>query len=334
VTDLAAPARPADAEFADSVNEYRAFDPAPVHRERAPKPPTRQTPLQRAITLLIIFGPIAGVAVAAAAFFGHGVSVFDLVLVASFYVATGHGLSAGFHRLFSHRSFKCKRWVKIALAVAGSLAFEGSVNGWVANHRRHHAYTDRCGDPHSPYAYGASPWGRLRGLAHAHSGWLFQGQQTDEPRWAPDLVADPDLAMISRLFPLLCAVSLGLPALIGWACTGTLAGAVGGFVWGGLVRVFLLHQGTFAVNSACHIWGERPFKTREGDRSTNFAPLCVLSMGDNWHNLHHSLPTVARHGVDRGQLDSTARFIWLLERMKLAWEVRWPDPAVLAARRI
>ena len=164
-------------------------------------------------------------------------------------------------------------------------------------------------------------------------GWLFQGQQTDEPRWVPDMLADRDLVVVSNLFPLMCVASLALPALVGWAVTGTLAGAVGGLIWGGLVRIFLLQQTTFAVNSVCHLWGDRPFRTREDDRSTNFAPLAVLSMGDNWHNLHHSLPTLARHGVDPGQLDSTARLIWVLERAGLAWGVRWPDAALLDGRR-
>ncbi|MHB8246020.1 MAG: acyl-CoA desaturase [Acidimicrobiales bacterium] len=290
-------------------------------------------PVQQAITALILFGPIAGVVLAAFAFFNHGVSVLDLVLAVVFFAVTGHGLSGGFHRLFSHRSFKAKRLVKMAFAVAGSLAFEGSLNGWVANHRRHHAFTDRDGDPHSPYAYGWATGARIRGALHAHVGWLFQVQPTDVERWAPDLASDHDLVTISALFPLWCAVSLAVPALIGWAVTGTFAGAIGGFVWGGLVRVFLLHQTTFAVNSACHIWGKRPFITRETDRSTNFAPLAILSFGDNWHNCHHSNPRLARHGVDRGQLDSTARLIWLLERIGAVSEVRWPDPASLDARR-
>ncbi len=302
-------------------------------RAQVPEPAPHQRLPERAFTALVVFGPLAGVVVGAMALFGRGVSVTDLVLAVVLFAVTGHGLSTGFHRLFSHRSFKPARWVKIALAVAGSMAFEGSVIGWVANHRRHHAYTDRKGDPHSPYAYGTSRRQLTRGLFHAHTGWLFQGQATDEARWAPDLLSDPDLVLISNLFPVLCVVSLALPAAIGWAVTGTLAGAVGGFVWGGLVRVFFLHQTTFAVNSACHIWGTRPFTTRRSDRSTNFAPLAILSMGDNWHNLHHSLPALARHGVDPGQLDSSARLIRILEWMGAATEVRWPDPAVVEARR-
>ena len=289
--------------------------------------------LQQAITGLIVFGPLVGVVLAVVGLFGRGVTTLDLVLGVVFFAISGHGVSAGFHRLLTHRSFKAARPVKIVLAVAGSLAIEGSVISWVANHRRHHAYTDRPGDPHSPYEYGSGARALFRGALHAHVGWLFQSQPTDESRWAPDLCRDPDLVRISRLFPALAVGSLVAPAVIGWVATGTAAGALGGLVWGGLVRVFVLHHATFGVNSACHLWGRRPFVTRDADRSTNFAPLSVLSMGENWHNLHHSCPTLARHGVDRGQLDSTARLIWFLERVGLVWDVRWPEPERLDLRR-
>lgn len=296
--------------------------------------PVHQSGGERLVTALVVFGPLVGIGVAVLALFGHGVTLLDLVLAVIFYAVTGHGITAGYHRMAAHRSFKAARWLKVTLAIAGSLAFEGSINAWVANHRRHHAYTDDTGDPHSPYSYGTSRWGRTRGTVHAHVGWLFQSQPTDEARWVPDLVADRDLVMISRLFPIFCVISLAVPALIGWAFTGTLAGAIGGLVWGGLVRVFVLQHSTFAVNSACHLWGKRPFLTRETDRSTNFAPLAILSMGENWHNLHHSNPRLARHGVDRGQLDSTARLIWILERMTFVWDARWPDPDLLDHHRV
>jgi stearoyl-CoA desaturase (Delta-9 desaturase) len=249
-----------------------------------------------------------------------------------FYAITGHGVTAGFHRLFAHRSFHAKRMIKVLLALAGSLAFEGAVIGWVANHRRHHAFTDRIGDPHSPHL-GSGPGSQLRGAFHAHVGWLLQNQATDVNRWASDLASDPDLVLIDRLFPVWCVVSLGAPTLLGWMVTGTASGALGAFLWAGLVRVFVLQHATFAVNSACHIWGARPFRTSVTDRATNFAPLAVFSMGENWHNLHHSLPRSARHGVDPGQLDSTARLIRLLELGGLVSGVHWPSARVLAARR-
>ena len=289
--------------------------------------------LQVAVTLLILVVPLVGVIAAAISLFGRFPTVLDIVLAVVFYAITGHGVTAGYHRLFAHRSFHARRGVKIALGLAGSLAFEGALLGWVANHRRHHAYTDRTGDPHSPHLGGNRPWSQARGAFHSHVGWLLLDQPTDVKRWAPDLVSDPDLVVIDRLFPLLCVISLGAPTLIGWAVTGTASGALGAFIWAGLVRVFLLQHATFAVNSACHIWGSRPFTTRASDRATNCAPLAILSMGENWHNLHHSLPRSARHGVDRGQIDSTARLIRLLELGGLISDVRWPSSETLSARR-
>ena len=286
------------------------------------------------VTGLILFGPIVGVIAVASGLLHHRVTVLDLVLLVVFYALSGHGLTAGFHRMLTHRAFKAKRWVKITLCICGSMGFEGSVNGWVANHRRHHAFTDRSGDPHSPYEYGTGGWNAIRGAMHAHLGWLLQGQATDERRWAPDLLADRDLVVISNLFPLWCTLSLVLPTAIAWLWTGTLAGAIGGLVWGGLIRMFLLHHCTFAVNSACHLWGKRPFKTALNDKATNFAPLFLMSMGENWHNLHHSSPTLARTGVDRGQIDTTGRLIWFLERFGAVSDVRWPVGARLAQRRV
>jgi stearoyl-CoA desaturase (Delta-9 desaturase) len=310
----------------------QATSPAPRSSGGPGATTTARTP-QQLVTALVVFGPLIGVLGMAAGFFGQRVTVLDLILAVGLFLISGHGLSAGFHRLFAHRSYKVARWLKIALAVSGSLGLEGSVNSWVANHRRHHAYTDRPGDPHSPYEFGAGSWALVRGVVHAHVGWLFHPQPTEEARWAPDLVADPDLVLISRIFPLLGVASFALPTLVGWSISGTWTGALGGLVWGGAVRVFVLHQTTFAVNSVCHLWGRRPFITRPSDQSTNFAPLAVLAMGDNWHNFHHSSPRSARHGVDRHQLDSTARLIRIFEQIGAAHDVRWPDVAAVEQRR-
>jgi len=289
---------------------------------------------QQWVTAAIILGPMLGLVVIGLGVWTPRATLLDLILAVSLFIVTGHGLSAGFHRMFTHRSFKAARWLKVTLAIAGSLCLEGSLISWVANHRRHHAYTDKSGDPHSPHEYGSGTWDQIRGLAHAHVGWLFQAQRTEEQRWAPDLVKDKDLVLISRLFPLFGIVTLGLPMLIGWAITQTWSGALGGLIWGGLVRVFVLHHATFSVNSACHLWGRRPFTTRSSDMSTNFAPLAILAMGDSWHNLHHSCPTLARHGVDPYQLDSTARLIRILQWSGAAWDVQWPVAELLDARRV
>lgn len=288
---------------------------------------------QAVVTGLILFGPLAGTVVAIVSLFGHGVDALDLVLGVAFYLVSGHGVTAGYHRLLAHRGYVARRWTRIALCVAGSLAFEGSPISWVALHRRHHAYTDIEGDPHSPHLRTTGRWPRLRGALHAHAGWLFAAPEADVERWAPDLVADRDLVRVSRLFPLFCLVSLAAPALLGWAISGTAAGAVGGLVWGGLVRVFVLQQATFAVNSACHLWGSRPFVTRRQDRSTNLGILALVSMGESWHNAHHANPRWARHGVDRRQPDSTARLIRVLQGCRLASQVYWPSAEDVEAKR-
>jgi stearoyl-CoA desaturase (delta-9 desaturase) len=318
---------------------FKEYDPpetdqvVPVTRSAGPVAVSSGRGKQQVVTAILVVAPLLGVVAAAMGVISPRITILDVILAVAFYAVSGHGLTAGFHRMFTHRSFKAARWVKITLAVAGSLGMEGSVISWVANHRRHHAYTDRKGDPHSPYEYGNGMWNQIRGAMHAHVGWLFQAQPTEEARWAPDLVKDKDLAAISRMFPFLGIASLGLPMLIGWAVTRTWAGALGGLIWGGLIRVFVLHHATFSVNSVCHLWGRRPFTTRVEDRSTNFAPLAVLAMGENWHNLHHSCPTLARHGVDRHQLDSTARLIWILQRAGAVWDVKWPVAEILDRRR-
>jgi stearoyl-CoA desaturase (Delta-9 desaturase) len=212
------------------------------------------------------------------------------------------------------------------------MSFQGEVNGWVAVHRRHHAFTDRPGDPHSPYRYGTGPAGQLRGVLHAHAGWLLGNEPTSRRDYAPDMLADPAMLAISRAFPALCLISLALPFAIGWAIGGA-RGALLALLWAGLVRIFLLQHVTWSVNSLCHLLGSRPFTTRRYDRATNLWPLALLSLGESWHNTHHSDPACARHGVDRGQIDLSAGLIRVLERAGWATHVRWPSVARLEKHR-
>jgi stearoyl-CoA desaturase (delta-9 desaturase) len=210
------------------------------------------------------------------------------------------------------------------------MSFQGDVIGWVATHRRHHAFTDRPGDPHSPYRYGTGPAGQLKGLLHAHVGWLFGRDSTSLQRYAPDMLADRSMRRVASAFPALCAVSLALPGVIGWALGGISArAALLALVWAGLVRIFLLQHVTWSVNSLCHLLGNRPYATRRHDRATNLWPLAVISLGESWHNTHHSDPACARHGVDRGQIDLSAGLIRGFERAGWATGVRWPCPARL-----
>jgi stearoyl-CoA desaturase (Delta-9 desaturase) len=248
----------------------------------------------------------------------------DVWISAVFFVTVGTGVTVGFHRYFTHGSFKAKRPLRLTLAVAGSMAIEGSVIRWVADHRRHHAFSDREGDPHSPWRFGNTPRALMKGLAYAHVGWLFGRELTNEDRFAPDLVADKDIRRIDRLFPLWVAATLLVPALIGGLVTWSWAGALTAFFWAGLVRVSLLHHITWSINSICHTLGERPYQAR--DKSANFWPLAILSFGESWHNSHHADPTCARHGVQKGQLDVSARIIWFFEKCGWVYDVRWPKP--------
>jgi stearoyl-CoA desaturase (Delta-9 desaturase) len=262
---------------------------------------------------------------------GWGLGWRDVLISLAMYVATGLGITVGFHRYFTHGSFRAPRWLKIVLAVAGSLAIEGPVVRWVADHRRHHAFSDREGDPHSPWRYGETIPALTKGLWHAHTGWLFDREQTNPRKYTPDLLRDPDIARISAMFPALVAVSMLLPPVLGGLLSWSWQGAVTAFFWGSLVRVALLHHVTWSINSICHAVGKRPFKSR--DRSGNVWWLAVFSFGESWHNLHHADPTSARHGVLRGQVDISARLIRWFERLGWARDVRWPKADRLAARR-
>jgi len=291
------------------------------------------------VTSLIVVGPLVAILFVVIGLWGRQVGIVDMALLVGLYLVSCLGITAGYHRLFTHRSFVANRALKIALAIGGAVALEGSLMSWVSNHRRHHRYSDQVGDPHSPTSVchdgdesgGASRRTSLHGLFHAHVGWLFRSGRADEQRFAADLLADRDLRIVSRLFPLWALCGLAIPFFAGWAFAGTVTGAVTALVWGGLVRIFLVHHVTWSVNSVCHAFGRRPFRTR--DQSKNFAPLALLSLGESWHNSHHAFPTLARHGVDRGQLDITAACIRVWERLGWAHEVRWPGPAQLERRR-
>jgi stearoyl-CoA desaturase (delta-9 desaturase) len=280
---------------------------------------------------IFVFVPLLGVFAAAFVLWGNGLSWTDVIISAVFYLVTMHGITVGFHRYFTHGSFKANRGLRIALAVAGSMAIQGPVTRWVADHRRHHAFSDSDGDPHSPWRYGGGVKGLTKGLLHAHVLWLFDTEQTDQKRFSPDLLADEDIVRVSRLFPVLVATSLLLPALLGGLITMSFAGALSAFFWASIVRVGLLHHVTWSINSICHTWGERPFTTK--DRAVNVWWLAVASGGESWHNLHHADPTCARHGVDKGQVDSSARLIQIFEKLGWARDVRWPKPERLDARR-
>ncbi len=255
----------------------------------------------------------------------------DVVLAVVFYEITGNGIAMGFHRYFTHGSFKATRPFKIALAVAGNMAVEGPLLNWVADHRRHHKYSDAEGDPHSPWRFGTDWKALTKGLAFAHVGWLFGVDRTNQEKFVPDLLADRDIAAVSRQFTLLTIASLLAPALIGGLWSWSWQGALTAFFWASLVRVAFLHHVTWSINSICHTFGKEEFDVRDKSRNVNW--LAILSFGESWHNLHHADPTCARHGVLKGQIDIAARVIWVAEKLGWVYDVRWPDEARLTGRR-
>ncbi|MEV0735141.1 acyl-CoA desaturase [Streptomyces sp. NPDC050549] len=319
---------------ADTAPPPPPYDGASPFPEDGP-PPVRDgaARIYVSITAAIVVLPFVALGLAGWLLWGRLVHPVDIVLAVVLYTITGLGVTVGFHRGLTHGSYRADRPLRIALAVAGSMSFQGDVIGWVATHRRHHAFTDRPGDPHSPYRYGTHLWGQLHGLLDAHVGWLFRNEQTPPERYAPDLLADPDIRAVSRAFPWLCLFTLALPFGLGWAIGGSWLYGVTGLLWAGLVRIALLHHVTWSVNSLCHMIGERPFRTRRHDRATNLWPLALLSFGESWHNLHHADPTSARHGVDRGQIDPSAAVIRLFESAGWVHDVRWPTPDRITARR-
>ena len=287
-------------------------------------------PLQLVITMAVMVVPLVGVVIALSGLLGVPVGWFDVGLLVVGYVVTALGVTAGYHRLFTHRSFVARRPLKVALAVLGSSAVQGSLVSWVTTHRRHHRHSDRPGDPHSPVSpTPRSPW---TGLLHAHAGWLFRVPVPARRGDAADLLLDRDLRVISRLFPLFAALTLVVPFLAGWVVVGTLSGAITALIWGGLVRVFLAHHLTWSINSICHMFGKRSFHTT--DRSRNVAALALFTLGESWHNAHHAFPSLARHGVDRRQIDLTAACIRMWEQLGLVHSVHWPEASQLARRRI
>jgi stearoyl-CoA desaturase (delta-9 desaturase) len=302
----------------------------PLTAQHRPRPPTapitdgRRSAAEQSLVAVFVIAPLLALAAAVPLAWGWGLSWLDIGLAAAFYVVSGLGVTVGFHRYFTHRSFKARRGLRVGLAVAGSLALQGGVVSWVADHRRHHAFSDKEGDPHSPWLFGTGPVALARGFWHSHMGWLLQRDKTNARRFAPDLLADRDVMAVDRRFILLTVVSLGLPALIGGLATWSVWGALTALFWAGLVRVALLHHITWSINSICHMVGDRPFASR--DRSANVWWLAVLSFGESWHNLHHADPTCARHGVRRGQVDISARVVWLFERLGWAHSVHWPTP--------
>jgi stearoyl-CoA desaturase (Delta-9 desaturase) len=295
-------------------------------------------PMTRAHKIINLFGvtlPLIGLIAAIVLLWNRAIGPLELGLMVGLYVITCLGVTLGFHRLFTHRAFETSRSFRAVVAVIGSMAVQGSVIKWVADHRKHHAFTDQEGDPHSPHLSGPGLAGAVKGLWHAHMGWLFESVGTaDENRFAPDLVKDHALRVIDKLFGLWVALSFAIPFALGWVIGGGVGTALTAVLWGGLVRVFLLHHVTWSINSVCHFFGRRRFDVE--DQSRNVFWLAPFSMGEAWHHNHHAFPTSAFHGLRLWEklADPTGLLIALFERLGLVWNVVKISPERQASKAL
>jgi stearoyl-CoA desaturase (delta-9 desaturase) len=286
---------------------------------------------ERIANLIGVVLPFFGLVAAVVLLWNRAVDWIDLGILLTTYLLFGFGITIGYHRLLTHRGFQTHKPLQYGFAVLGSMALQGSVMDWVADHRKHHAHTDQEGDPHSPHVgHGTG----LRGLWHAHTGWLFETHgQADWKKYARELYEDPGMRRIGRIFPWLALASLAIPALLGFVLHGfTGEGALRGLVWGGLVRAFFLHHSTWSINSVCHYFGRRRFALE--DQSTNVAWLALPTLGEAWHHNHHAFPRAAAHGLSRWEraLDPSGAIIALMERVGLAWNVVRISPERQASR--
>jgi stearoyl-CoA desaturase (delta-9 desaturase) len=291
--------------------------------------------VHKTVNLIGVGLPFAGLLAAIALLWNRAIGPLELGIMIGFYVVTCLGVTLGYHRMFTHRAFESSRAFKAFIAVLGSMAVEGSVITWVADHRKHHAFTDIDGDPHSPHLAGPGFFGAVKGLFHAHIGWLFETVgQSDRQRFAPDLVKDRALQVIDKLFFLWVTLTFAIPFALGWIIGGDLEAGLWALLWGGVVRVFLLHHVTWSINSVCHFFGRKRFKI--DDESRNVFWLAPLSMGEAWHHNHHAFPTSAFHGLRPLEklADPTGLVIALLEKLGIVWNVVRVSPERQAAKAL
>lgn len=302
----------------------------------AEAPIQHMPPVQTVVMFCSVVGPILGLVAAMFLLWhrtstGGGIGWPEVVVMAAMYALCGFGVTIGYHRLLTHRAFETYRPIKLMLAIFASASGQGMCIRWVATHRRHHQRSDHEGDPHSPHLHGDGLRGRLRGLFHAHVAWCFDKDQPDLARSVPDLLADPLLSLIDQFYFVWVFLGILVPGLLlGWYYHSWL-GFVSGAIWGGLLRICLVQHVTWSINSACHVWGTRPFKN--GDYSTNNLPIAIISLGEGWHNNHHAFPTSARHGLRWWEFDATWIVISLMKFTGLAWNVRVPGEAAMRTRQ-
>lgn len=325
---------PLDSQIKPPVNSLDVLEEA-QKRSNIPHvtiPRPSQLKRERWIFAASIALPCLGFIGAIALGFYSGITALDWILFLSMFFLTVLGIEVGYHRLFSHHAFETVAPIRAFLAIAGCMALQGPVIYWVSNHRRHHIYSDQAQDPHSPYFQGSQPVELLRGLWHAHIGWIFDPERTSPGRYGRDILKDPLIMTIDKFYFVWVFLGLLIPAILGGIFSGSLAGILHGFLWGGMARMFLVQQGTYSINSLCHVFGNRPFTTPE--KSTNNLWLTIPTLGGSLHNTHHAFPNTAINGFEWWQLDPGAWFIRGLEKLNLAWDIKMPTPEMIAAKKI
>ncbi len=304
-----------------------------VHSAEVPLP---NAPLsQKIIMLIAVLGPFFGFVISIVLLWQYGWMGWPyLALLLGGWALTGLGVTVGFHRLLTHRSFETYHWVRAIWTSLGALSIEGSPLSWCAVHRRHHGRSDQEGDPHSPHLHARNLLGSVIGFIHSHVGWMFRGNWSTPAleRYVPDLLKDRFLVVLDKCYIGFVAASLLVPFGLGYLIDGTLFGGFLGFLWGGLVRIFLTHHVTWSINSVCHVFGRRPFKS--GDYSTNNFIMGLVGFGEGWHNNHHAFPTSARHGLAWWQIDFSWMVICVMRWLGLAWNIKLPSPRAVEEKRV
>ncbi len=296
--------------------------------------PVKNEALDRFLTGTVTVVPFIGLGIVCWQVWNDLLHWSDVVVFLIMYLSTAFGVTVGFHRLFTHRSFETSPAVRGVFGVLGSAAIEGPVISWVADHRKHHAFSDQEGDPHSPHVGHEGGWrGVLSGLVHAHVGWLFiHTQRGARDRYAPDLIKDPVVSFIDRTFVWWVLGGLAAAFALGYALGGTLEAALTGLLWGGAVRMLVVHHVTYSINSLCHFFGRRDYVT--DDESRNLRWLSLFSLGESWHNNHHAFPTSAFHGLRWHEIDLSGWLIRGMEKLGLVWDVKRVDPARQARKAV
>jgi stearoyl-CoA desaturase (delta-9 desaturase) len=298
--------------------------------------PSHRMPIAQQVTMFLsVVGPIAGLVTAMALLWHRGPASIgwpEVVAMIGMYTLCGFGVTIGYHRLYTHRSFETNRTIRTILAICASMAAQGALIRWCATHRRHHQQADKHGDPHSPHVHGDTSFDFLRGMWHAHMGWLFHRDAPDTARSIPDLLADPMLVLVDRLYFPLVFLGILIPGAFVGVVTHTWYGFFSGMIWGGVMRICLLQHVTWSINSVCHVWGRRPY--RSGDESANNWLFGLLALGEGWHNNHHAFPTSARQGLRWYQFDSSWLVIRALALLGLVKNIRTPSAAALEAKRV